>query len=174
VTFDQVDLDSVDVVCDLDRGIPLPDGSVDEIHSCHFLEHVADLRFVLGEMIRVLKPGGTIHCAVPHFSNPHFYSDPTHRLFFGLYTFSYFDKAQSRFKRRVPSFYTDLDIRLTDARLVFDSTSRTVRRIKRVIERVINLRPRGQEIWEENFCWMFPANEIRYTLAKPRPSPPAP
>src|SRR6185312_2948084 len=37
----------------------------------------------------VLEPGGEFRAVVPHFSNLHFYSDPTHRTFFGLYTFSY-------------------------------------------------------------------------------------
>jgi len=39
--------------------IPLPDASVDLVTSLGVLHHIPNVRFVLGEIRRVLKPGGT-------------------------------------------------------------------------------------------------------------------
>ncbi|MFA6034303.1 MAG: bifunctional 2-polyprenyl-6-hydroxyphenol methylase/3-demethylubiquinol 3-O-methyltransferase UbiG [Myxococcota bacterium] len=39
--------------------IPFPDGSFDYVACCDVLEHVNDLGRVIGEISRVLKPGGT-------------------------------------------------------------------------------------------------------------------
>jgi 2-polyprenyl-6-hydroxyphenyl methylase / 3-demethylubiquinone-9 3-methyltransferase len=38
--------------------IPLPDGTFDIVYCCDVLEHVQDLRQVIAEISRVLKPGG--------------------------------------------------------------------------------------------------------------------
>lgn len=60
-----------DVVCDLSV-FPWPwaDGSVDEVFSEHFLEHVQDYEKTILEIHRILKPGGVIWFKVPHFRNP--------------------------------------------------------------------------------------------------------
>src|SRR5258708_4607940 len=80
----------VDIVGDaFDVLSALEPGSVDEIFSAHFLEHVGDARAMLAACARVLRPGGTFRAIIPHFSNPYFYSDPTHDRTYGLYTFSY-------------------------------------------------------------------------------------
>jgi predicted SAM-dependent methyltransferase len=57
-----------DVVLDLRRPIPLPDGSVDLIFSEDFLEHIehADGRALLEECARVLKPGGVLRLLTPN------------------------------------------------------------------------------------------------------------
>ena len=58
-----------DLYLDLRRGLPFPDNSVDEIHSAHVFEHLeypSELKFILSECYRVLKPGGTISFSVPN------------------------------------------------------------------------------------------------------------
>jgi len=61
-----IDTDS-DLFWDLRRGIPFPDDSVDVVYSSHFLEHLSyqDGQAVLGETLRVLKPGGLVSVCVP-------------------------------------------------------------------------------------------------------------
>ena len=88
---DILPLQGVDFVVDLEKGLSfLKDNEVDEYYSAHFLEHVVNLDFLLSEIHRTLKPGGICEIRVPHFSNPFYYSDYTHKRFFGLYSFDYF------------------------------------------------------------------------------------
>lgn len=49
-------------------GIPLPNGSVSELYSSHFLEHLqpVDLHFVLQECWRVCANGAKVTLKVPH------------------------------------------------------------------------------------------------------------
>jgi len=66
--FDPCD-GGTDIVWDVARcGIPLPDGSVGEFYSSHFLEHIAptDLHFVLSEIFRVCAHTAPAMIRVPH------------------------------------------------------------------------------------------------------------
>lgn len=164
--LDRHDFDSVDVLCDLDQGLPLPEASVDEIHSYHFLEHVADLEASLAEQQRVLKPGGRCVHVVPHFSNPYFYSDYTHRAAFGLYTFSYFASGASPLRRDVPVYYNAVDFQLEEVALHFLSPWKGRRPHKWLLQRLVNLSSWTQEFYEENLCFWFPAYEVRYVVRK--------
>ncbi|NQU09150.1 methyltransferase domain-containing protein [bacterium] len=59
---------SADLTLDLRRGLPLPDGCADQIHSEHTLEHFRypdPLGRLLRDCFRVLKVGGEFHAAVP-------------------------------------------------------------------------------------------------------------
>lgn len=81
---DAIAYPAVDVVMDVFEFLgSLPAGCVQEVHSSHFLEHVTDLPKLMKELARVCKPGGRVVSVVPHFSNPYFYSDPTHARFSG-------------------------------------------------------------------------------------------
>ncbi len=46
--------------CAVDETLPLPDASVDRIYCKNVLEYVPDLAHTLSELVRVLRPGGTI------------------------------------------------------------------------------------------------------------------
>jgi len=131
ITVDMLDMEGVDIVCNLDEGFPfLEDNSIDEIYSFHFLEHVKDVNLMMREIYRVLKVGGKNIGAVPYFANPYFYSDPTHKTTFGLYTFSYFSKIP-HFKRRVPTFYNDINFQINKVEFRFRSNFFLRHRIKK-------------------------------------------
>jgi predicted SAM-dependent methyltransferase len=57
----------VDVVADIRRGLPFPDGEFDYIVSIHALPEIpyADLNVALGELYRVLRPGGVVRLGLP-------------------------------------------------------------------------------------------------------------
>jgi len=61
-----------EIVRDITKGLPFDDNSVDEIYSCHCLEHIErkDIPFVWEEIYRVLKPGSIAYIRVPHSSEP--------------------------------------------------------------------------------------------------------
>lgn len=57
-----------DVIWDLRDGIPFPDESVEEVYSCHFLEHLNEdeVEDLLCEILRVLKKGKLTRHRLPH------------------------------------------------------------------------------------------------------------
>ncbi|MEW6095582.1 MAG: methyltransferase domain-containing protein [bacterium] len=161
IGIDKIDLPNIDIVTNLEEGLPfLPDNSVDEIHAYHFLEHIANFEGLIREIVRVLKKTGKAYIAVPHFSNPYFYSDYTHSRFFGLYTFYYFVDEKYQLKRNVPNFYTDIRIKIISQRMVFRSPFKGRRLIKKLFELIINSHRILQEFYEENLCYLFPCYEI--------------
>ncbi|EHP29017.1 hypothetical protein SMGD1_0490 [Sulfurimonas gotlandica GD1] len=166
ISVDIVDLDEVDIVANINNGLPFDDNSIDEIYSFHFLEHVSDLEFVLKEIHRVLKPNGKKIGTVPHFANPYFYSDPTHNSFFGLYSFSYFDKEQKLFKRKVPTFYMSEFFEVSDVKLGFTSPFVGRYAFKKIVGFFVNLCTYTKEFHEENFCYLIPPYEIKFELTK--------
>jgi len=167
IGIDMRDFDCVDVVGDaLEVLTALPSESVDRIRSFHFLEHVSDVSALVVEAARVLKTDGLIEVVTPHFSNPHYYSDSTHKTPFGLYSMSYF-AADAVFKRRVPR-YLSVPLRLESVALEFKSSPPFYARhaFKRAIGRIVNMNRGFQELYEECFCWVFPCYEVRYRLRK--------
>jgi len=161
ITIDKVDMPHVNIVADIEDGLPfLPDRSVDEIHCRSVLEHIKNFENVIKEIVRVLKKDGRAHIFVPHFSNPYYYSDFTHVRFFGLYTFYYFVDAKYQLNRKVPNFYTDIRIRVLSQKLKFRSSFKILNPLKSLVGRFINLHSLIQEYYEENLCYLFPCHGI--------------
>ena len=165
ICIDKLDSPHIDIVADLEAGLPFfPDNSVDEIHSRSVLEHIEQLEGLMEEIWRILKPTGKKVLFVPHFSNPYFYSDYTHRRFFGLYSFEYFSSGKKRFKRNVPSFYHHYGFATDEIRLVFRSPWPGRRVLKKIFQKVFNLNTWLQEFYEENLCYLIPCYGIQATL----------
>jgi ubiquinone/menaquinone biosynthesis C-methylase UbiE len=161
-------MSGVDIVGDaLEVLRSFPVRSIDAIASEHFLEHIPDLEGLLREAARVLKVGATFEATVPHFSNPYYYSDPTHKTFFGLYTFGYF-VTDVPLRRKVPTYIESLPFRVEETRLVFKSTRPFYGRhaVKVTVGRLFDATRWTREFWEENLCWIFPCYEIRYVLRR--------
>lgn len=161
ITVDRVDLPNVDIVADIENGLPfLPDNCVDEIHCRSILEHIQNFEDLMREIVRVLKNNGKAYIFVPHFSNPYYYSDPTHKRFFGLYTFYYFVDKEHQLKRKVPDFYTDTRILILSQRLKFRSIFSILNPFKKLFGWFFNLHPVLQAYYEENLCYIFPCHGI--------------
>jgi ubiquinone/menaquinone biosynthesis C-methylase UbiE len=168
IGIDAIDYDGVDIVGDAMEALrALPAGSADLVTSSHFLEHVTDVGAFLDEMVRVVRDGGQLEVIVPHFAHPYFSSDPTHTHRFGLYTFSYLT-TEDLFRRRVPAYIKRPNVRLIKVDLIFKSTPPFYVRhvIKRLIGWIFNSCRYLQELYEENFCYLFPCYEIRYVILK--------
>jgi hypothetical protein len=165
IGIDRVDLPTVDIVTDLEQGLSfLPDRCVDELHCRSVLEHVENFEALFGHMVRVLKKTGTAHIFVPHFSNPYYYSDYTHKRLFGLYSFCYFVDTARQPRRKVPSFYTDIRVEIVSVRLKFRSPFRVVHWVRKLFGGIINLHSLLQEFYEGNLCYLVPCDGIEIVL----------
>lgn len=168
IGIDLLNSDAVDLVGDIfDVLSQFPDKSVKLVTSHHFLEHVEDFFGLMKELARVLENNGVIDFNVPHFSNPYFYSDITHRRFFGLYTFCYIT-SKVPFRRKVPTYGNDMPFQLTAVDLLFKTDSAfPVRYIwKRLVGLVFNSCTYMQELYEDTFSNIISCYEIRYRLKK--------
>lgn len=168
IGIDALDYSCVDLVGDVfDVLREFPDSCVAHISAYHFIEHIDDINLLMSELGRIVKPSGLVDFVVPHFSNPYFYSDPTHRVFFGLYTFCYMSQS-TVFSRQVPTYQNDLAFSLERVDLKFKSARPFYGRyvFKSVIGRIFNSCNYMKELYEENFCYLFPCYEIRYQLRR--------
>lgn len=151
----------------------LPDQSVAEVYSRHMLEHLepAPLRELLAQVDRVLMPGGTMQFIVPHYSNPYFHSDPTHRQAFGVHTFSYLCEA-SCLHRKVPSYARIPGWRLTSVRVGFLPYGRLrllgirVPMLSDLLNPLVNLGHRSIELFERYCAGVLPIYEVIFCIDK--------
>ena len=170
IGIDILDYPEVDIVGDIFEVFKkFPDSCVAHISSYHFIEHISNLDLFMSELERIIKPGGVIDFVAPHFTNPYFYSDPTHQKFFGLYTFCYMTYS-SIFSRKIPTYQKDLRFTLVSVDLIFKSSKPFYGRyaFKSIIGYLFNSCNYMKELYEENFCYLFPCYEIRYQLKKIR------
>lgn len=167
--MDILPLSGVDFVVDLEKGFGfIPDNSVDEFYTSHFLEHVQNFELILSEIHRTLKPGGTATVIVPHFSNPYFYSDYTHKRFFGYYSFDYFSNPDKKIRRSVPIYNEKIRFEIISRKLIFRSSRFPIINLfkKHIIQRIFNLSPYFQEVYEALFTNIFTCYEIHFILKK--------
>jgi predicted SAM-dependent methyltransferase len=71
INVDANPLNRVDLWLDVRNGLPFSSNSIDSIYSTHMLEHLFDgeLRRLLSECFRVLKPAGGIRLIVPSLAS---------------------------------------------------------------------------------------------------------
>lgn len=167
IGIDMLGLPGVDIVHNLEEGLDfIPDNSVDEISSYHLLEHVVSFENLMRHIHRILKKDGVHKATVPHFSNPHYYSDYTHKRFFGLYTFDYFcPHAKQKLNRKVPDFYNDFHFQVTLRKYTF-KTNLSPRNIINILiaNPLFNSSDYMKEFYEDKFCFILPSKELYYEM----------
>lgn len=141
--------------------------SVGGIYSSHFLEHHPNPSGILKEMVRVTVPGGKIELRVPHFSSPWYYSDPTHKHLFGLYTFGYYF-SNSYFIRTLPKYCLIEGVNIEKIALKFGSTRPFYLRhaFKKIFQPIVNICKYTQELYEEMFSSILNCSEIHIIIKK--------
>lgn len=81
-----------DVVHSLDAfPYPFATSSFDEIYADNVIEHLDDVIKTMEELHRISKPGALVKVIVPYFRAHWAFIDPTHRRFFTVDSFTYFD-----------------------------------------------------------------------------------
>lgn len=96
VNLDQVDYGG-NMLTDLNQyPWPFPDSQFDEVLASHILEHMGNFNAVVTELWRVSKPGALIVVRVPFFLSTKFYSEPDHRIPFGIRSFDNYEDFSGR------------------------------------------------------------------------------
>lgn len=166
IGIDIQDYPGVDIVGDVYEVMKaFPDNSADEIHASHFFEHLPDVPALLIELCRVLKPTGFIEVVVPHFSNAYYYSDYTHRHFFGLYSFSYL-ATDHLLKRKVPQYSLNIGLQLKSVFLHFKSPWIINRPFRALCQVVFNASTFMKEWYEDSWSSNISCYEIQFILTK--------
>lgn len=161
-----MELDGIDVLANLNEPFELlPDNCADYVYSRHVLEHISEFIPLMGEIHRITKPDGCIELVVPHFSNPYYYSDPTHIRFFGLYSINYFvDPDKQIGLRKVPAFYSNIRFNVDSISIDFYQSSLLDRLIAPLFSKLVNLNATTQDFYERRLCHFFHAWQIRYKI----------
>jgi len=155
----------VDIVADLNFPLDLiPENSVCNIYSNQTFEHIEKLFDLLSEIHRMSINGGKCEIIVPHFSNPYYYSDPTHVRQFGLFSMHYFTSETYQWRRKVPSYYSDTKFILKDAKIIFYKDTLMDHLFANVLSPIVNSNRAFQHIFEKRFCWFYPPASIKFIL----------
>lgn len=151
VNLDITDRTDPDVVHDLNRRPwPFAEGQFLEVLAHDVIEHLDDVVATMEEIHRVCADGAVVRITLPHFSSANAFTDPTHRHYFGWYSFDYFT-GEHQF-----SFYTDRRFRRRESRIVFAPTL-----VNKLVWRLAN---RWPSAYEGRWAWMFPAWFLYFEL----------
>lgn len=167
ITTDLLNHENVDICGEIFEVLSaLNDDSLSSVYASHFIEHMDDLDRLLKEIVRVSRHGAKIQLIAPHFSNAFFYSDVTHKKFFGLYTFCYLAEDRTGLKRQVPKYANVKHLILNDVKLGFKSYRPYVIRhaFRKTFEFFVNLDRYFTELYEESLTGFISCYEVHYML----------
>lgn len=158
IGIDILDLQGVDIVHDLNAfPYPFNDNEVDEIWMDQVLEHLNEPIKVIEELHRICKNGASITIGVPYFRSFYATIDPTHKNFFGIYWFAYFDPAHSFCQKYQ---YSKARFRVNE--IEFDREWKgEIRFIHRMLVRFAEKYPSR---YEAKLSHLFPLNSLTFHL----------
>ncbi len=143
---------------------PFEENSVVEVSASHVLEHLDNFNAVVTELWRICEPDALIDVAVPFFLSTKFYSEPDHRIPFGIRSFDNYEYLGDRNLR----FYERWKL---SGRTNYQSPARFVVESKRFhfsnfavlswLDHLINVEP---VIFERFFATLLTPEEVRFQL----------
>jgi len=148
-----------DVIHDLgELPYPFGDDAFDLVVSNHVIEHVPDVIAFISELHRVTRHGGRIKLLTPHYTNPDWANDPTHRNHINSYTFNTFIAG-----REVFDFYTDIQLRPINCYVSLAGLWKALG-----IEFLVNLDTKWRSMrwtrkfWEQYLSYLFRGKELSF------------
>ena len=149
---------SADIIHNLNQfPYPFDDAAFDEIYLDNTLEHLDDVMRVMEECYRICKPNGIVKVIVPYFRSMWASIDPTHKHFFTVSSFAYFDPDDDICTRYVYTL-----ARFKPEKIVFNET--LVNRWTKKI--AIKLANRWLTRYEYYFSHFYPLDDITYYLRR--------
>ena len=156
INLDRAALPGVDVVHDIEQlPLPFPNNSFDYVLCQDILEHT-DYIPLLRDIWRIMRPAGTLHIRVPHFTSSHAYGDPTHKRFFSSDNFYFFVASNTN-----RPYYFDFSFaRIENLRIHFGP------RAYQPIGWFVNRSRKMQTFYESSPLRSFPASNVEVDLVK--------
>ena len=152
IGLDHFKLPGVDVVADLEKGLPLKKNSFDMVRCSHVLEHIDNAVNLIEEIWRVLKPHGKLVVIVPYRTSGSAYGDITHKRFFSLRTMDHF------IERGEEHYISKAKFRLTTVTIGF-------KKWLKPIERMVNSNSGMQRFYDVYLPYVVPASYIYWELS---------
>ncbi len=90
IGVDRLRLPGVNVICDIEKGLPFRDGTVARAYCIHVVEHIRELAAFMEELYRVCSAGARVTVKTPYYASREAFQDPTHVRFMTEHTFHYF------------------------------------------------------------------------------------
>jgi SAM-dependent methyltransferase len=168
-----------DICHDLDD-IPYPfdDSAFDEVVGVHVIEHLNDPMPVMAELHRIVRPGGTVRLVVPHWTNPDWATDLTHRSCLNSYSFRNLTESHAIFPFSTDVRFRQRRVRVTllnlwrllglECLINLDQRLPWLRFIRQFWEHYANALVRGKEIHFELEVVKNPAEVLRELQPAPR------
>jgi len=154
----------VDIVWDVNNGLPFKDNTIDKIICFHVIEHLKleKFNYIFEEMWRVAKPDSEIHIKVPHFSCGSIaWADPTHIRPFSIRTFTEYlciknSQAKMHFNFDRKFRFKCKKIRLNYVSFPEDREIKLkLRFLWNFIEKIANSSFYLQQLFERKLCYLF-------------------
>ena len=155
INVDYMEGRGVDKVVNLNSfPYPFKDNSVDQIYSSHNLEHLEEPCRTIKEFHRIFKNQGIITIKVPHFTSPGAFS-PLHKTYWNCRVFQHFYKNtkwnSDSLDEFIPLFKKmQIKINFKKGKILWNH----------LIEKIVNINEFTRLLYENHFCFMFPAHDI--------------
>lgn len=147
---------AADVIHDLNSfPYPFASDSFDEICADNVIEHLGEPIKVLEEIYRIGKPGALVKIDVPYFRAKSAFIDPTHRHFFTIDSFSYFDPGHIYNK-----LFPYSDARFKVEKVLFNEKIKS-RGLMGAVKWLANLKP---SFYENRLSHLLPLDELSFYL----------
>lgn len=159
IGVDSIPLSGVDIIHDLNKfPYPFENDTIDEIWMDNVLEHLDKPLSVMEELYRISKNNAVVNIAVPYFRSLYSVIDPTHKNFFSVYWFYYFDPNHvfyskynyTKSKFIIEKFEFDRE---------WDGQKKNI--IHKVVLWLANKKP---ESYEHRISHLYPLNSLTYKL----------
>jgi hypothetical protein len=151
INVDLVEVTYPDVIHNLDVSPwPLPDRHFREVWAYDVIEHLTDVVRTMDEIHRVCVNGAVVKITVPHFSCSNAFTDPTHRHYFGRFSFDCFTGENDL------GFYSQARFRCITSQIIFRGGI-----CNKLIRRLANRYPAW---YESRWTWVFPAWFLYFEL----------
>ena len=120
------------------------------------IEHVADVIRTMEEFHRLLRTGGEVYIATPHYTDFSSFCDPTHRWHLNSFSLRYFGQDDAGF-----GYYSRARFREKSVRVKLLALWRYLG-----FELLVNAFPRFRRFWEHYLCYLVRGKVIEWRLMK--------